>query len=624
MLMQHLDGRAPESLFVSSADYRPFPALHERKAWEGLPEHIKDGLQRDGEDALSYTWPTLPATRYLDYKRDGNRTRFQQLYFERRKKLVKLVLAECVENRGRFIDAIVNGIWAVCEESCWMLPAHLYLSPRAKDDGLPDVSEHAIDLMAAETGGLLAAVYYLLRDSLDTVSPAICKRIRHELRQRIVYPYVTRNDFFWLGLVSNQPVNNWNPWVNSCCLFSILLVEDDPAIRSKAIVKIIRSLDRFLQSYAADGGCDEGPAYWDRAGGALFDCLHMLYEASNGRFDVSDEPLIRQIGLYICRVFIDGDCYVNFADAEPRLSIDGSVLYRFGLRLNDPQMIGLGKHAMAYMRERDTLSLHRVVPMLFQLDEMQQTESTAPYIRDVWLQHIELMTAREHEGSAAGFFLAAKGGHNGENHNHNDVGQFVVYYNGLPVLIDPGAETYSARTFGPQRYEIWTMRSAYHNLPVINHCEQQNGRSFTATEVVYEANDFMAELSMSLAKAYPAAAGLIDWRRSCRLQRGAVSSVVIMDMIKLQVSTSDIHMNLMTPHEPWIVSENRLVLKLPDGTWIEVELKLNGNAQIRIDNIPLSDEKMRRAWGEQLYRIVISPKLPLCSAKWMYMIRTCR
>ena len=77
------------------------------------------------------------------------------------------------------------------------------------------------------------------------------------------------------------------------------------------------------------------------------------------------------------------------------------------------------------------------------------------------------MAARSKDGSAEGLYLAAQGGHNAESHNHNDVGNFIVYADGQPAIIDVGVETYTAKTFSSQRYEIWTMQSAYHNLPSI-------------------------------------------------------------------------------------------------------------------------------------------------------------
>lgn len=61
-----------------------------------------------------------------------------------------------------------------------------------------------------------------------------------------------------------------------------------------------------------------------------------------------------------------------------------------------------------------------------------------------------------------------KGGHNGANHNHNDLGTFTVLLGREELLTDPGAETYTKRTFSVQRYESNLLNSFGHPVPVIN------------------------------------------------------------------------------------------------------------------------------------------------------------
>src|SRR5690606_3238301 len=87
------------------------------------------------------------------------------------------------------------------------------------------------------------------------------------------------------------------------------------------------------------------------------------------------------------------------------------------------------------------------------------------------------------------FVVAAKAGDNGDSHNHNDVGSVIVYKHGKPLLIDVGVETYTGKTFSPQRYDIWTMQSAYHNLPSFGGVQQQPGAGFAANAVEVEMNE---------------------------------------------------------------------------------------------------------------------------------------
>ena len=83
--------------------------------------------------------------------------------------------------------------------------------------------------------------------------------------------------------------------------------------------------------------------------------------------------------------------------------------------------------------------------------------------------------ARTAAGTSRGLTLAIKGGHNGEHHNHNDVGSVVVAVDGVPVIVDAGRPTYTAQTFGPDRYAIWTMQSGWHNVPEIRGTAQGQG-----------------------------------------------------------------------------------------------------------------------------------------------------
>jgi hypothetical protein len=155
------------------------------------------------------------------------------------------------------------------------------------------------------------------------------------------------------------------------------------------------------------------------------------------------------------------------------------------------------------------------------------------------------MTARCAEGTTKGFFVAAQGGHNAESHNHNDVGNFIVYRDGRPILIDAGVETYSRKTFSGQRYEIWTMQSAYHNLPTIDGVMQSPGRQFAAREVRYEANGDHAQLQLDIAGAYPKQANVKSWVRTIRLNRG--QDIGITENYALDKPAKEITLTLLTP-----------------------------------------------------------------------------
>jgi hypothetical protein len=608
-----------KEILIPATEWHPFPRASEREGWEMLPEKVRAAHIRRAENFLDGDWETPKASVFLEYVRNGNRSNFQGVSFGRRAQLAELVLGECMEGKRRFLDDIVNGVWTICEETYWGVPAHVGAQKRG--NGLPDVTEPTVDLFAAETGMLLAWTHYLLGEQLDEISPLVGDRIYFEVDRRIIDVNLERDDFWWMGF-GGRTVNNWNPWICSNWLAAVLILEEDSERRINSVHKILRCLDNFLNPYPRDGGCDEGPGYWDRAGGSLYDCLELLSSASGGMIDVFDEPLVQEIGRYIYRVYISDRYFINFADAAAKLTANASVIFRYGKAISDEAMIGFGgflaqQQGLGDAEIRGSFGwLGRVLPALFHLDELMMTQAREPLARDFWFKELGVMGARSFEGSNKSFYVAAKGGHNAESHNHNDVGNFIVYADGYPVLIDVGVETYTAKTFSSRRYEIWTMQSAYHNLPTINGVMQKDGREYKAGEISYASDDKTAIFSLDLAQAYPEEAKAEFWRRTITLNRG--KNVVIQDRYALNEVTDLLQMTLMSWCEPELVEDGTIELSLPpeagdiDPVFIHFDFK---KFDSEIEEITIEDERLRSSWGNRLYRILLTAKDKLLKDK---------
>ncbi len=597
--------------------FRPFPAAGERGAWEALPADARAALVQSAEKQLKTPWEALPATLALEFKRNGNRSRYEAVRDRRRKKLQDLVMAEGIEGKGRFIDEIVNGIWLTCEESFWGIPAHL--GAQKAGTGLPDVTEPIVDLFAAETASLLSWTAYLLAPQLTGVSKMILERIRVETDRRLLTPCLTRDDFGWMGF-NGKAVNNWNPWISSNWLTAALLQETDERRRQAAVHKILRCLDNFMNGYTDDGGCDEGPGYWGRAGASLFDCLELLHSASDGALNGFSQPLAHEIGLYICRAHVYNEWYTNFADAPARVDINGDLIYRFGKRVQDETMMLHGAFG-AFLRDADAIphdSIGRQLPALFNLAALRKAPRAQSLLRDTWLPGVQVMAARVKADSAQGLYLAAQGGHNAESHNHNDVGNFLVYANGLPAIIDVGVETYTAKTFSAKRYEIWTMQSAYHNCPTIDGVMQAAGREFAASAVAYRSDDAAAEFRLNLAHAYPKEANLEVWNRTLRLDR-AKNEIEVVDDWRLKRAARAITLTLMTPCK--VTQKGSGVLSLAVAADNVINMLYDGRVFTpAIEEIRLEDGRLRHSWGERLYRILLKAENAGAEGKWSMRI----
>jgi hypothetical protein len=580
---------------LSREKWQPFPSM------TGLAEEYRNHYISAGEKHLHSSWPPLPATLFLGYARTGNRSEFERESFGRRDRLRALVMAEAAEGKGRFLDDVLNGVWAICEETYWGVPAHV--GRQKAGVGLPDASEPTMDLFAGETGALLAWTIYYLGAALDKISPLVRERVHREVDRRILTRCLEAGEH-WMTLGMN-----WNPWCNSNWMTCNLLLERDENRRRAALAKSALSVDHFLNAYGDDGGCDEGPGYWGRAGGALFDWLELVYSATNGAISIYDQPLVGEIGRYIYRAHIAGDWFTNFADASAKPGPNGALIYRYGRRIRDDKMAAFGAWLMERRRRTEGdlwLQFHGGAAW-------RNTKPAAPLVRDAWLRDIQVMTARQTESSEEGFYLAAQAGHNAEAHNHNDVGNFLVYWNGEPVLIDVGVETYTRKTFSSERYTIWTMQSAYHNLPAVGGVMQRAGREFEAADVVHRADDTGSELSLNLEKAYPREAGIKTWRRTLRLDR-KTRRVEVRDRYELSAAAPEITLSLMTPCRVTAGPGGRLRFETAKGA---VEAALEGPpVEPAIEEINISDARLRGVWGDRLYRVQLKAIRPSMSAEW--------
>jgi hypothetical protein len=570
--------------------WRPYPPIADRRYWGRVPRDTREHLLARTAPVSQRPWPLLTATAYARFSADGDRQTYERPYFARRDKLMAAVITAVLTGDTSAAD-VTDGVWLLCEESTWCLPAH-------QPGALPDPDDPHVDLFAAETAALLAWTALLTGEHED--------RVRREVKSRVLDPYRVRDDWRWLGLNDREHLNNWTPWIHANLLIASFILDDEP---NRTASRAVAALDRYLDVVPDDGGCDEGASYWWRAGASLFECLQTLTEACGNDFGAFELPKVRAIARYPMAAHIAGDVHVNFADGPIRPP--GAVphlLYRFAARTGDSKV---RQHALA-MRPEHAVSLvtgpngalGRVLAEI--TDDEWAAAPPAPFPAPLqsWLPVTGVLTAREREGDTAGLFLAAKAGHNDESHNHNDVGSFLVAYNGRLLLVDPGAGTYTRQTFGPDRYQIWTMQSSWHNTPAPAGHPQAAGRAHRATDVSASLSATAAELALDLAAAYPAAAGVRSWHRTLRLDR-TEPLVAIHDRWELSQTSERTVAYLITSEEPQVVGAT---IMLPSGLVIDIDATVDGTSagHISVERRDLDDPQLRSIWGGHLYRIILA------------------
>ena len=545
------------------------------------------------EEYLCEEYPLTLASDYIRFHREGDRAIFEAVYFKRRHMVFAFAVAEAIEGKGRFLDRIMDGIWLICDECDWVIPAHIYPS------GNPLTlwwQEHPyMDLFAAETGATLALVDYLVGDKLDGITPIIRERLRFCVHERVIRVYLEQNSPWWMGFKDGRKLNNWTPWITSNALVCAALTAEDTSVRECVISRALIILDRFADGYSERGGCDEGPAYWAQAGAALLDCLETLYDMTGGQIDVFDNIAVKNIGEYIADFHIDGDMFVNFADAHPTCVFDFRVAARFGRRVGSDRLTAFGamKHRSADLNGQNPSACHNHYRAL--KNSFEKITKDAVYIpsESVMYDDLGVMIQRDHN-----LLLAIKGGNNGESHNHNDIGNFIIYSDGKPVIIDAGVGKYTRKTFSAERYSIWAMRSEYHNTAVINGYGQLQGKAYCAKDYIYD--EAARSLSFDIAEAYPSEADVVSYVRKASF---GADRVTVNDTVKLK-SEGEVGLVLMTLIKPQFCDGS---INLGD---ISVIYSDNLTAELDDDfDMCCEDDTIRKFWGgADMYRVVLTSK----------------
>ena len=580
---------------------------------DSIPQEMRQSYIQYGERYLGKSWTALPWTVFAENKINGNRVNYEAACFEKRRQLAAIVMAEIMEGKGRFINDIINGVGSFCEETWWGIPAHY-------NKRIPLSGNQEVDLFNAETASLVVWTRYMLEKPFNQFSPDLCQRIDQEIERRILIPAL-KKDYWW-----KTAGMNWNPWICSNWLACVLICEKDEARKAEAIRQIKAATHAFIDAYPEDGGCDEGPGYWDRAAASMFEILRLFTvyglqftdDYTNGLEGLASKSTVNKIknmAAYAYKTYIGNDYCICFADAHENKAVQQvNIVYPFGLWLSDQTMREFGAYlgrqkevltnpATLYDKSGNFPTLGRELFFLRHIRDFIAEQPREPLLKDVWLPDLQIMTSRR-----GYLYVAMKGGTNGESHNHNDVGSFVIYAPQessphasrlSPLFIDPAVGEYTAKTFSNDRYSIWTMQSQYHNLPQINGIDQKDGKEYAAKVVSHKDG----QLTLDIAGAYPAEAAVKSWKRTVIAMKSGVSVTEDYELSEYRHPTCLMLMTL----DPDALQRIHFDANQLSATIENVSDKL--------------DPLLQHMWGQKMYRIILTVKSTKTKNKIKYTIR---
>jgi hypothetical protein len=460
-----------------------WPLLPELDGRNGDVATLKDGQPAQALLAAAqehvaklYPIPQTTYTLYREFRHIGSRPGYETPYFLKRIRLTAASLA-LFFGQDDLLDAVQDYLWDICEESNWVVPAHEWA---------------IIDLFAAETGFQLAETLRLLK---GTLQDEVVARVKIEIEKRILQNYLLHHATHWWF----KGNNNWNGVCNSSVGCTFLLLEEDTDRLAQALSLVLTGLETFLDTaFEADGGSTEGVGYWQYGLINMVCFSEMLRQRTQGQIDIlSSVEKLKAIAQYPLSVMLSPGRFASFSDSEEPSSFHPGFVTRLAERTGqqDVKSILVGPGTQKGLPWGLPTALRTM--LWWTGPPPKQVVLTDAHLPDAGVVRLVAETI-DHTPVVVAF----KAGHNGENHNQNDVGTFIIHVGGETLLCDPGCGLYSRQYFSHERYDNVFANSYGHSVPVINNQLQDAGDEFAGEILSFAPDQDLKIVTAEISGAY--------------------------------------------------------------------------------------------------------------------------
>ena len=422
----------------------PLPKVGNRAAWKTVESHPawKSILKLAEEQRVKKLEDPFPY--YLDFRKNGDRKSY-----ESRLNVIQgfgpLAVAYCVTRDKKWLTPIEKRIQMLIDLPTWVLPSHYV--PVNCHTGKTDV----IDIEAASIAAELSLLLNILGEDLDK---NLAERLKQDLVRRIVIPWEELMD-------GNHYMYNWNAVCIGGCARAFLMLDIAPERKERLLKYAMQKLENYMIGFGTDSYCSEGISYWYYGFGHFLQLTECI-QRYNGKNLLDIFPKAKSAAAFPEKILIAPGCYPAYADTH------ANVRNPYYLELRDV-LLGKRKGFSTQYNLKKNNTLSKILSILFVPVDEKPLDEINPEKNTVFSQ-AQVYVARGSADCRMG--VSFKGGNNREFHNHNDVGSYVIAIDDVPVVLDPGTEVYTARTFGDRRYESRLIGSYGHSVPRIDGQEQ--------------------------------------------------------------------------------------------------------------------------------------------------------
>ncbi|MBQ8393557.1 MAG: heparinase II/III family protein [Clostridia bacterium] len=342
------------------------------------------------------------------------------------------------------LSSLEDALYDVLSIYVWALPAHI-----------PDINEenyYELDLASTAVGSTLATIDYLLGDKLH---PQLKKRIDTELRRRILEPF-KHKIWHW--------EDRYNNWTSVCAGHTaVTLMLKYPEEFETLLPRFSENMRKFIAGFSDDGVCYEGAGYWGYGLSSFVMYAMLLKEYTKGKIDYFTDKKVKDICCFFEKVTLYPDIITCYGDTGVDIKVNEFLMH--SLKRIYPDDIWIPQQS------RMNLPSNQLAQILLYIENYDNTVTSDELKNaEYYMGHAGWYTKRTDSYS-----FAARGGWNGDSHNHNDVGSFIFAKDNRQILCDMGTRYYTKDYFEmPKRYTYLETSSRGHNCPIINGQYQVN------------------------------------------------------------------------------------------------------------------------------------------------------
>lgn len=469
----------------------------DRTFWDKMKESddAKELLTEEAPALLRKGMPPFVDSLYLHLNKTNVRLPGEKMMNARYHYLFRLTLAECLENKRRYVPAIEKALIALCSQKPWSIPAH--------DRNLNNYNgkDYYVDLVVATAGNGIAQCVAMLDDRL---SPEVRARVQCAFREKVfrpVYRSLEEGKPFWWFTVTN----NWN----SVCLAGVTGAALSLLVDKEERAYFVAAAEKYniygMKGYADDGYCSEGVGYYNYGFRSYILLREEICRATQGKIDFFRTPKFVRIAQYGKNIQMNDGVCPAYSDCRIGLSPDTFITDYC------ERALGIASPEEQYILPKgNNFSLYLIGLFPNQVCKVEMTDEIRQALQEgtdslrTYYNQAGILITRPAKVSSCRLAISAKGGNNAENHNHNDIGSYAVALGKTTMAGDQGGPfSYPGDYFNadaPRKYKI--KGSFGHPVPVVDGKMQTAGAGAKGIVLKKEFTDEKDVFSIDYTSAY--------------------------------------------------------------------------------------------------------------------------